>query len=330
MFSPTSDVSSSSSSNSNPSSYTSSATSYDAWSPGKSVHPASLVDSATHSPELMQLINIKLSRPVIDYVVDCVSETVNYAFGRFPSSTGEISARARSAYRQRFTSFVSLVLSRAEVSPATVLVALVYVARARTEISIGLEEWALERVFLGALIVASKYTNDSTLRNVHWALCSGVFGKGDIGRIEREFLAVLDWDLAVSEADLLAHYEGIMAASYADELAAPQARLRVHLAPKEEGHGHVPTQHHRRSSSGAVPELEPSSPQSSAGTLSPCTPEHPPTPMEVEVDMHSPAAAVPGKPAKKSAAGGHGKLYNLLHSLPIPRHRHHHQRAIEV
>ncbi|KAJ7029163.1 hypothetical protein C8F04DRAFT_931673, partial [Mycena alexandri] len=83
--------------------------------------------------------------------------------------------------------FVSNVLARAEVAAPAVLTALVYIARARPHLSIALEEWALERVFLGAIIVASKYLNDSTLKNVHWALCTGVFGKRDVGRIEREF-----------------------------------------------------------------------------------------------------------------------------------------------
>ncbi|KAJ7706792.1 hypothetical protein B0H17DRAFT_867022, partial [Mycena rosella] len=124
------------------------------------VHAASLVDPANHSPALLQLIDIKLSRPVIEYVVDCVSETVDYAMSR--TSPG------RTHYHAKFTTFVSTVLSRAEVAPPTVLTALVYVARARPHLSIAVEEWALERVFLGALIAASKYTNDSTLKNVHW------------------------------------------------------------------------------------------------------------------------------------------------------------------
>ena len=53
------------------------------------------------------------------------------------------------------------------------------------------------------LTVASKYTNDSTLKNIHWAMVSGTFGKRDIGRIEREFIEVVDWELTITEADLL-------------------------------------------------------------------------------------------------------------------------------
>ncbi|KAJ7754285.1 hypothetical protein B0H14DRAFT_3600598, partial [Mycena olivaceomarginata] len=160
-----------------------------------SVYAGSLVDPATHSPALLQLIDIKIDSHVIDYVVDCVSETVNYAMGR-----PHTSPRTRpSPCLTKFTAFARTVLSRAEVTPPTLLVALVYIARARPHLSIALEQWALERIFLGALIVASKYTNDSTLKNLHWALCTGVFEKRDVGRIEREFLDVLDWELGVGE-----------------------------------------------------------------------------------------------------------------------------------
>ena len=39
---------------------------------------------------------------------------------------------------------------------STVLATLVYIDRSKPHLHIGLEQWALERVFLGALIVASK------------------------------------------------------------------------------------------------------------------------------------------------------------------------------
>lgn len=48
------------------------------------------------------------------------------------------------------------VLVRAEVEVPVVLATLVYLNRAKPHLHIALEEWANERVFLGALIVASK------------------------------------------------------------------------------------------------------------------------------------------------------------------------------
>jgi hypothetical protein len=51
---------------------------------------------------------------------------------------------------------VNNVLARAEVELPVVLATLVYLNRAKPHLHIALEEWANERVFLGALITASK------------------------------------------------------------------------------------------------------------------------------------------------------------------------------
>ncbi|KAF7341095.1 Cyclin N-terminal domain-containing protein [Mycena venus] len=268
------------------------------------VHAASLVDPATHAPALMQLIDIKLDRHVIDYVVDCVSETVDYAMGRSAPPAP------------------SPLLSRAEVTPATLLVSLVYIHRARPHLSIALEEWALERVFLGALIVASKYTNDSTLKNVHWALCTGVFGKRDVGRIEREFLDVLDWELGVQGGGPARPPRGAR--------RRPGARTQL-LAPP-----------HRRTHSRktSVPELEPSSPQSSLASMSPRTPSsYPHSPAHhrpahsatyhqhaaYHRSAHRPQRSVdsvdvPMDVDPVSAPPKAGKWNDLLRAFPLPRH----------
>ena len=88
-----------------------------------------------------------------DYVVDLVIETVDYAMGR-PSSSSRHSAPRRE--NKAFVAFVNNVITRAEITPSVLLAALVYIDRAKPHLHIALEEWALERVFLGALMVASK------------------------------------------------------------------------------------------------------------------------------------------------------------------------------
>ena len=57
---------------------------------------------------------------------------------------------------------VQNVLIRAEVEVPVVLATLVYLNRAKAHLHIALEEWANERVFLGALIVASKVSSIPT------------------------------------------------------------------------------------------------------------------------------------------------------------------------
>ncbi|KAF7314812.1 Cyclin N-terminal domain-containing protein [Mycena kentingensis (nom. inval.)] len=142
-----------------------------------------------------------------DYLVDAVAGTVDFALGR--SGSG-VQPASQNPSMRRFVAFTTRVLTRAAVTSAIVLVSLVYIVRARPHLSIAVEEWAYERVLLGALIVASKYTNDSTLKNLHWSMSTGVFGIRDIGRVEQEFLEVLAWELSIHESDILQHSRALM------------------------------------------------------------------------------------------------------------------------
>ncbi|KAJ4478068.1 hypothetical protein J3R30DRAFT_3289983 [Lentinula aciculospora] len=268
------------------------------------VHHASLVDPSMHSPVLLQLVDVKLSQQLIDYVVDCVADTVDFAMGRPSHPRGRVISRRPELIK--FTTFVTTVLTRAEVTTPVVLASLAYIDRAKPHLHIALEEWALERVFLGALIVASKYLNDSTLKNVHWALCTGVFGKRDVGRIEREFLDVLDWELSISEDDVLSHHVGISAA-----IAPSPSRNHHHHHHSSPHHHHEyprnhPRSHHRTS----CPDLEPSSPISSDGSSSPQTPS---------TLNNSPESFPPTKGSLVSAHSDSG-LGDILRSFPIPSH----------
>jgi len=175
-----------------------------------SLHPASLVSPAEHSTELLQLLELEVTRGLIEQLVQSTAEVVDFALGLPTTSSTRGRSIARTNKHPEFTQFVSDIIERAEVTVADILVTLVYIQRARPYLSIQTQDWALHRVFLGALIVASKYTNDSTLKNIHWAMVSATFGKRDIGRIEREFIEVLDWDFAVTEADLLAVHNSLL------------------------------------------------------------------------------------------------------------------------
>ncbi|KAJ7463376.1 hypothetical protein FB451DRAFT_1266246 [Mycena latifolia] len=250
------------------------------------VHAASLVDPARHSPELLKLLDSEISLRVIECIVQCVSDTVAYAMGR--------AAAPAPAAKRAFTSFVRTLHSRAEVALPTILTALVYVTRARPVLSIALPQYALERVWLGALISPSKYTQDSTLKNVHWALCTGVFGVGDIGRIEREFLGVLDWEMGVREEEVV---------RVAEALGAGEEKLEVPRGRTGKPRTHVPI---------PVPALEPSalSPASSAASPPPRTPVSASSQSPVSLP-HSPAYI-----AKAPASTPHPASHRVLYVHP--------------
>ncbi|KAL0946401.1 hypothetical protein HGRIS_012627 [Hohenbuehelia grisea] len=241
-------------------------------------------------------------------MVDCVAETVDYAMGRPSPSSSR--TRGRTTMRRpeltKFTTFVTNVITRAEITTPVYLATLVYIDRARPHLHIALEEWALERVFLGALIVASKYLNDSTLKNVHWALCTGVFGKRDVGRIEREFLDVLDFELGITEDDILVHYDGISAFALTLRSSRADYYHHQHLAVKQVATEYAvqpAKRHHTRSSAhlsvhipSTMPELAFSSPDSASsdGSFSTASPD---TPSTLNSESCSPATS----PERESA-----------------------------
>ncbi|KAF8958015.1 hypothetical protein BDZ97DRAFT_1669002 [Flammula alnicola] len=307
---------------SSPSSSSSSSTS------SSPIHHASLVDPATHNPALLELIDVKVSRQVIEYVVDRVVETVDYAMGRPTPSSSRGQSTTRRPEHAKFTTFVENVLSRAEVTMSTVLATLVYVDRATPHLHIGLEQWALERVFLGALIVASKYLNDSTLKNVHWALCTGVFGKRDVGRIEREFLDVLNFELKITEDDLLSHHQGLSEVvshltlsprpAHAEMEKEKESEIREVVMQHAPSHHHTERRHTTRRRASAVsamkvPELSPSSIESSPNSDSSSF-YSPRTPSESSMDTSPEEASMKHHSAGKT----HTQHHTMQQQQPHP------------
>jgi 4-hydroxybenzoate polyprenyltransferase len=101
---------------------------------------------------LARLINLPLSRCIIDHLVDATIDVVNYGLGHRPSPRGRLSDRSNIKFRH----FVHSVICRAQCTVPTLLTASIYIARAKPYITIAKPEWAFERVFLGALICATK------------------------------------------------------------------------------------------------------------------------------------------------------------------------------
>lgn len=255
-----------------------------------------------------------------------------------PTSSSKRSAASRPELVS-FVTFVTNVITRAEVTTSTLLATLAYIDRARPYLQIGIEEWAHERVFLGALIVAAKvrlttyssclchhtnfffpffilqYLNDSTLKNVHWALCTGVFGKRDVGRIEREFLDVLGFELKITENDLLEHYDGLMTIA-SPMMLSPQ----LNSSPVHHRRNHKRTS---MSSPPAAPALVPSSPDSPSSSSSSDSPQTPsPNYSQNDKDEHS---------THPIAATSKSMFEAIIRSFPIPSYSHsrHNKRVAE-
>jgi hypothetical protein len=62
----------------------------------------------------------------------------------------------RSPLHASFAEFATGVIYKSQVTLPVILVALVYIERSKPHLFVELEQWARERIFLGALVVASK------------------------------------------------------------------------------------------------------------------------------------------------------------------------------
>ncbi|KAF9043752.1 hypothetical protein BDZ89DRAFT_1059193 [Hymenopellis radicata] len=175
-----------------------------------SVHFAPMTLQASNEGAFERLMRHRITQPVVDHLVNCVSEAVDVGLMSSPPSP---SSQPPSCLRRhpKFTAFVVNVLAGADVTMSVILTTLVYLTRSKPHLRIPVDEFALERVFLGALIIASKYLNDTSLKNADWAAYSGFFSRRDIGRIEREFLEVLDFELHVRDPEFSVELDALSA-----------------------------------------------------------------------------------------------------------------------
>ncbi|PCH41564.1 hypothetical protein WOLCODRAFT_163204 [Wolfiporia cocos MD-104 SS10] len=156
------------------------------------------------SSSFTEMLDAEVGLAFVDYMVDCVVETVFVAiFNRYFVTRDAL----KTAF---FFNFAQKLILESGVNMQILLVALAYIDRTHESLksSFG-EEWACERVLLGAIIVASKYTFERSWKTEHWSPSTGLT-KQDINRIEREFLAVLDYNVEITEAALLAHRPGLL------------------------------------------------------------------------------------------------------------------------
>ncbi|KAI0093380.1 hypothetical protein BDY19DRAFT_882810 [Irpex rosettiformis] len=268
--------------------------------PTTRIDGASLVDPALHHPAIIEMLNSDLSRPLVEHIVDRVIEVVDFALGRPSTSARGRSNTRRCASAAEFAGFARQVIERAGIGMPGLLGTLVYLDRAKPHLQLSLEEWACERVFLGALICSNKYLNDSTLKNVHWSMCTGLFNRRDIGRIEREFLDVLDFEMRISEADILVQHKDVVI------LHRPKrSRVKVSSSsPLPSATTRPPFRHRADSDSSAYSD------DSTSSDSLPATP--PSSSMDVDAHIHSPS------PDDSSYSD---EEEDLEASVPLPRLR---------
>lgn len=101
--------------------------------------------------------------------------------------------------------FIKEISTKADVSPITLLVGLIYVHRLKKNLpALARGEFDTPyRIFLAAILVASKYLSDNSLHNKTIAMVTeGLFSLKDVNTMERSFLGLLKYELWVTDQEI--------------------------------------------------------------------------------------------------------------------------------
>lgn len=103
------------------------------------------------------------------------------------------------------------ILRHSRISELHLLIALVYISRLSAKLpksAIGSQDTAV-RMLIAALMIASKYTNDSIspLRPKHFVQMTSTYSIPEVTKMERDFLKVVDFNLSVTEDELIRFWE---------------------------------------------------------------------------------------------------------------------------
>lgn len=90
------------------------------------------------------------------------------------------------------------------------------------------------RVFLATLIVAAKYLNDSSPKNKHWARYASLFSLAEVSLMEKQLLYLLDYDLRMTEDELVFHFQPFMRPSREQSFSGVHRPTLAHRMPSLE------------------------------------------------------------------------------------------------
>ncbi|ODV78814.1 cyclin-like protein, partial [Suhomyces tanzawaensis NRRL Y-17324] len=102
--------------------------------------------------------------------------------------------------------FLTKLVRYTNVYTGTLMATLVYLNKLKSKLpknAAGLP-CTRHRILLSCLILSSKFHNDSSPKNTHWAkYTDGLFSTKDINLMERQLLYLLNWDLRVDNEDMV-------------------------------------------------------------------------------------------------------------------------------
>ncbi|KAI5958668.1 PCL1 [Candida theae] len=102
--------------------------------------------------------------------------------------------------------FLTKLVKYTNVYTGTLMATLIYLQKLKTKLPKNAQglPCTRHRILLSCLILSSKFHNDSSPKNKHWAkYTDGLFNVKDINLMERQLIYLLNWDLKVTNEEMV-------------------------------------------------------------------------------------------------------------------------------
>lgn len=177
---------------------------------------------------LHDFLNQPINTATISHVAKVAGGTVQCSSAITPCCQG-LTLNQRDFRLPTLNYFVFHLVKYSEVTTLILVSTLVYLARLRRRLGSCLGSPSSgHRTFLAALILSSKYHDDTPYMNDSWVYLSQVatqkysfwLNRAEINEMERQLLRLLEWDLSISVRDLYIEMEPLLAPIFSLEGAA--------------------------------------------------------------------------------------------------------------
>jgi len=175
-------------------------------------HPLPLSTKIHFIMSDQQALSLLMTSPVtqdmLSHIVNVTLKVIQCKKSKsvYPSPPSSPNQNQKSKPLPSLMTFISRLVRYTNVYTGTLLTTLVYLERLRAKLPKNAEglPCTLHRIFLACLILSSKFHNDSSPKNYHWAkYTDGLFKVEDVNLMERQLLSLMDWDLTVTNTDLI-------------------------------------------------------------------------------------------------------------------------------